>query len=1677
MGIEIPDSLQWVAKYILGAGDWPEGDETAMRRAADAWSAMAQTLDTVDDEAAKALNSALTALSEGVTHDAIAAYRDKLLAGDEAAFTAIRKWCEKQAELLDDGANDIEHTKLVIIGTMIVAAVEIGVALATAWTGIGAAAGVAARVAAQVAVRVAMKSLLTRMIARGIAKAAARAALRGAAFEALEEGGIDGIARTIQVAKGDRTMDEFGWSDLGLATFAGAVGGAVGGGLGNKLGGVGDDISSGVGKLAAKSATGAATELGADLSAQVAAASASSLLMGQDFNLDIGVDTFTSAGAGGVQSALESGGGNQNSPAPTVPELGDDAPGGDDAPTSPASTAAPSSEDPTSPATADAPASGDPTSPASTDAPGSGDPTSPASTDAPGSGDPTSPADTNAPSSEDPASPAGADAPDAGDPSSPASGNAPDAGDPATPAGTGTPEAGAPTAPAASGSPDTPDSPAGTGDPGSLSTGDSSPGANGAEAPADTGAPSAPDSGTPSDGSPASPLQPAANSPDTDSPAAPDSPADAGSPSTTTDAGSPSTPADTGNPSTPVAESPANSSPNTSPGSTPDTAAPNNPAPMPPDTPSDPGPTSPASPTNSTPGETAPAPAGAPTDSTPAATNPSAPSDTDPAAPTDSTPAPADPSTPTDTTPGTTPPPAANPSTPTNDPAQATTANPSAPSTETQGSPTNPATAPGTSMPGSTRPDPSTSSPSALDLPPVDTPATTPANPVASQPNSTPDTTAPTNSPADTNPTSNPATTVPGPTQQPATPVTPTTPAPSDTHRQNQPPEDAATKAAATTAPPAATPSPATPTVATPAPPVTNAPNSSIPPITTTPIGSVPPARSTPIGSRPPAMPTPADTVPSPGSVQSTPIGSTPPAATTPGSPPNQVATSSPQPSTGNQPSTVPRGQADLTSTARNDTSDHTPQQLRSETSPPADTSAPSSDIIVPTVTDQATPQSTPPTETRPASDTTLTPQQLDNATRARQARESLRPVPPANNEALQVNPMTGRPYLSASYPNALGEPVRVVRITAAVTGSPTTPPTTVDAVTDRAQLATDATFNQGNQFPLGDWLMVDVVPTTDPTTADLTIDADTDPTLTDLANSVRTNLGLSPATDPTLTSDDIHQLGSDISRADLARATVQPWADQHSAPATETAPDANTTPETGPTPETDATPETEATPDTDSTPETDATPDTEPSTDTTVDLDAIHNEFAENTPAGVSHHRGDPTMGDLPHRVPADPTRFTADTHITPDGQARIGPHTLTPEQYGDLLRRSGWDGVSPIRLIGCDASTNGFADRLAQHLGVEVLAPTQAAWTDANGNVFSTSATTNPDGTTSPRVPPDGQWQTHHPNGSVAPAGSDPNPPGTSRPTSYEDSRDTSAARSAFQRQGIPQNPYSDLAGNRPVENIGPTHPLSPRRNQPFGRVPGRRVRDAGTPIPLEPNTAYRVTDRAGRDRGLFITGPDGRIAEVVTNSGMSTPRGTAGEGFNPDLRHPLPDAVYTVDQKFIYSTDPQGRVVRAEGRLEHTGSDNHRRGPDQTPIGNDGPREYRRINSETVAEFKRLLGREPTPQEVFLFEIVSFNGGHLFGTEFDGPGEAINMVPMLELLNQSQPDTTPEDNWRRLEILWEDILSRQPPPTVNARIDLQYDPNDPASTAPRFLEVTYTVDGVQVPPFRYNNMPPRN
>jgi hypothetical protein len=175
-----------------------------------------------------------------------------------------------------------------------------------------------------------------------------------------------------------------------------------------------------------------------------------------------------------------------------------------------------------------------------------------------------------------------------------------------------------------------------------------------------------------------------------------------------------------------------------------------------------------------------------------------------------------------------------------------------------------------------------------------------------------------------------------------------------------------------------------------------------------------------------------------------------------------------------------------------------------------------------------------------------------------------------------------------------------------------------------------------------------------------------------------------------------------------------------------------------------------------------------------------VNQRHSESTPAGSSYHRADPEMGDLPHRVQPDPDgRYTVDVHVTPDGHARIGNQRYTPEEFADILRRNGdYDG-RPIRLIGCDAGSNDFAKRLSRELDTEVMAPNKPAWTDSNGRVFSSDYEVGPDGKMRPRIPPNGEWDVHSPDGSTHRASDDGFTPDTHHADKHDVDPDDAAAR----------------------------------------------------------------------------------------------------------------------------------------------------------------------------------------------------------------------------------------------------------------------------------------------------------
>ncbi len=274
--------------------------------------------------------------------------------------------------------------------------------------------------------------------------------------------------------------------------------------------------------------------------------------------------------------------------------------------------------------------------------------------------------------------------------------------------------------------------------------------------------------------------------------------------------------------------------------------------------------------------------------------------------------------------------------------------------------------------------------------------------------------------------------------------------------------------------------------------------------------------------------------------------------------------------------------------------------------------------------------------------------------------------------------------------------------------------------------------------------------------------------------------------------------------------------------------------------------------------------------------------------------------MGDLPHRVPNDPRYFTADVHITPDGRARIGGHDYTPAEYADMLRRSGYDGSRPVRLIGCDAGSNDFAQQLSRHLDAPVLAPTKPAWTDVNGRVFTSDVEVHPDGTRQPRIPPDGQWETHHPDGSRTRTGDDGYAPDTQR----HDGTDADGAQDRAARPGDRETPtHQDIDWREP--EFDQSHPRTVNPGEPFYDPP-RHTPD------LEPRTRYEVTDANGRQTHVYTDGSNPPRVIAIDAHTSNTRTGYDGRVDNPDASFTQPDVDYRVHaggEPFTFHTDPNG------------------------------------------------------------------------------------------------------------------------------------------------------------------------
>ncbi|MFF2554733.1 hypothetical protein ACFVUS_27280 [Nocardia sp. NPDC058058] len=452
---------------------------------------------------------------------------------------------------------------------------------------------------------------------------------------------------------------------------------------------------------------------------------------------------------------------------------------------------------------------------------------------------------------------------------------------------------------------------------------------------------------------------------------------------------------------------------------------------------------------------------------------------------------------------------------------------------------------------------------------------------------------------------------------------------------------------------------------------------------------------------------------------------------------------------------------------------------------------------------------------------------------------------------------------------------------------------------------------------------------------------------------------------------------------------------------------------------------------------------------------------LASSTEAGVSFHLSDPVLAELAAQIARDPNYFTVDVHITADGHARVGDRIYTPEEFANLLHRTNWGGENSIRLIGCEGATNGFASHLARHLGVDVLAPTRPAWSDTRGRVYTSSAEIQPDGTRRPRIPPDGFWEIHRPDGTKYKATEDGFAPGSrerdtqnliaDEPKDRGDgfiSEDPVAGYDQVEKDRVLAQDDLDF-NERFVEWNRPTHqPQDPNNphipREPIAvhdviKAPHRErdtVPDGNTnpeelrpkvpdtmpePLrgltdhePLRPWTAYPV-ENENTTRTTFFTDGNGTVKWVEATAGSKSQAiSNMGKwsGFNPDLSYPLlPEATYRVPnfrdvtKMLDFHTDKYGQTDSMTGDVEVGGQDrNHR---------DDDPRKgaQQRAYQEGEAAYpSRPGGVAPTDPQAKANAQVRWAGGHLLANALGGLGEYLNMHPQMAASNSGNA----RDRW---------------------------------------------------------------
>lgn len=130
MAVQVPPEVNWLLDILAGQS-WPEGDEDALRRCAQAWQEAAQGLGDLagylDSSAQKVLANA-----DSMSADDYDNFWKTYKHGGDGTYIALFKQCEPLVKQLFAQATEVEYTKIIIVVTLILTAIQIAIAIAAA---------------------------------------------------------------------------------------------------------------------------------------------------------------------------------------------------------------------------------------------------------------------------------------------------------------------------------------------------------------------------------------------------------------------------------------------------------------------------------------------------------------------------------------------------------------------------------------------------------------------------------------------------------------------------------------------------------------------------------------------------------------------------------------------------------------------------------------------------------------------------------------------------------------------------------------------------------------------------------------------------------------------------------------------------------------------------------------------------------------------------------------------------------------------------------------------------------------------------------------------------------------------------------------------------------------------------------------------------------------------------------------------------------------------------------------------------------------------------------------------------------------------------------------------------------------------------------------------------------